>query len=111
MRSTRPKKVPINVGIRGNRLKPKEFGFTRVACENFNSLGVGAKVVRNNKYAKVTKKLDLDILDGSEVRANWTVLGEAKSLANTFRSETEFRSVTGHNTHEEDGPKKGAHAS
>jgi hypothetical protein len=109
MRATRATKVPINEGIHGNRLKPKEYGFTRVAVENFNSLGVGAKAGRNNEYAKVTKlkrlvrQLDLDILGGSEVRANWSVLGEAKSLSNTFRSETEFRSVTGHNTHEEFG--------
>ena len=41
MRAMRPNKVPINVGIHGNQLKPKEFGFTRIAFENFNSLGVG----------------------------------------------------------------------
>ena len=97
LRGSRPSKVPINSGIHGNRLKPKEFGYTRVAVENFNSLGVGAKPGRNSEYVKVTKlrrvirQLDLDILGGSEVRANWTVLGEAKSLSNTFRSETEFR--------------------
>jgi hypothetical protein len=107
MRAMRPTKVPINVGIHGNRLKPKEFGFTRIAFENFNSLGVGAKPGRNSEYVKVTKlrrlirQLDLDILGGSEVRANWTVLGEAKSLVNTFRSETDFRCVTGHNIHEQ----------
>jgi hypothetical protein len=107
MRAMRPNKVPINVGIHGNRLKPKEFGFTRIAFENFNSLGVGAKPGRNSEYVKVTKlrrlirQLDLDILGGSEVRANWTVLGESKSLVNTFRSETDFRCVTGHNIHEQ----------
>ena len=100
-------RVSINQGIHGNKITPKKFGFTRIAFENVNSLGVGAKSQFNNEFRKVTRikqlarQLELDILGHAETRANWPLLHHHRQLSQLFQSDTQLRTVTGHNSHEQ----------
>ena len=92
-----------DIEVVGDKICGKRDGVLRVWYENFDGFPTSSARDRHGKIRKMNllkKRLGLDIVGGSEVQLDWSLMEKKRSLEEVLQHETRIRVSTGHNEHE-----------
>ena len=92
-----------DIEVVGDPIRGKKDGELRVWYENFDGFPISSTRDRNGKVKKLNllrKRLDLDIIGGSEVQIDWSLMDRKHSLEEVLQTDGKIRASSGYNEHE-----------
>ena len=92
-----------DIEVIGDTICGKKDGVIRLLYENFDGLPVSTARDRHGKISRLNllrKRLDLDIIGGTEVQIDWSLMDRRNSLETVLDDTARVRAATGFNTKE-----------